>query len=121
MRGPRAAPLEISRREASDRGIVVLSVSGDLVLASREALGSAVEAEAAAGARRVVVDLGSATHVDMPAFALLVRLHERCEEKGVELVVAALPESFQHVSLSLRLPSYLRMTADVEAALAPGA
>lgn len=121
MRGPKEAPLEISRREAPASEVVVLSVSGDLVLASRAALVSAVEAEAADGARRVVVDLGSVSHVDMPAFAVLVRLHERCEERGVELVVAGLPESFQEVSEALRLPSYLRMTGDVEAALEPRA
>lgn len=121
MRGPRDAPLTISRREGPGTGVVVLGLRGDLVLGSCEALRSAVEKELADGADRVVVDLAEATHVDMPGFAVFVDLHERSRSTGAEIVVAGLPESFHPISDALRLSDALRMTDDVEAALDPTA
>lgn len=121
MRGARGAPLTISRRDGGETGVVVLRLGGDLVLGSCEALREAVEAELADGAARVIVDLAEATHVDMPGFALFVELNERCSETDVELVVAALPESFRGTSDALQLSEVVRMTDDVEAALDPTA
>lgn len=121
MRGARGAPLTISRRDGSATGVVVLRLVGDLVLGSCEALREAVEAELVDGTARVIVDLSEATHVDMVGFALFVELDERCLETDVELVVAALPESFRGSSEALRLSEAVRMTDDVEAALDPTA
>lgn len=120
MNDRREAPLEVERVGGPD-GVEVVRVGGDLVLTGRERLEEAVEAALAAEPRRVVVDLSRATHVDMPGFALLVRLDEACREAGSELVVAALPIRFRETSEALCLPDYLRMTDDVEAATGPGA
>lgn len=113
------APLTIERRDAD--GVAVLSASGDLILTACDRLRAAVEGALEEGAGRVVLDLSGATHVDMPGFALLVRLHEACREAGSELVVASLPLRFRETSDSLCLPDTLRMTDDVEAATGPGA
>ncbi|MDX1662061.1 MAG: STAS domain-containing protein [Gemmatimonadota bacterium] len=110
------AALSISRRSGPHPGGVVVAVEGDLIFGACDSLRDAVERELADGATRVVVDLAKATHVDMPAFALFVELHDRSRETDTEVVVAALPEPFRRVSDALRLPDYLRMTDDVEAA-----
>lgn len=121
MSSPTGAPLRIERRDAGTEGVVLLAVSGDLILTACDTLREAVEVALDEGPDRVVLDLARATHVDMSGFALLVHLHDASREADSELVVASLPLKFRETSDSLRLPDYLRMTDDVEAATGPGA
>lgn len=109
------SPLEVLSRP--EDGAVVVSVAGDLVLTSMAALEGAVAAALDAGTPRVVVDLGRATHVDTPGFALLVKLAGRCGEAGGGLSVARLPESFREVAHGLRLAEAFDFFDTVDAAL----
>lgn len=117
MSASRLDPLSVTRGQGPVPGVVVLAVEGDLVLTSRDVLRAAVESEVEAGAGRVILDLSGATHIDMPGFALLVRLQERCREGEAELIVAGLPTSFLEVFESLRLTTCLPLTEDVETAI----
>ena len=111
-------PLTLREARASDRALVI-AVTGDLVLTNAGELEAAVEAAFAGGRSRVVLDLGGISHVDTAGLALMVRLQERCEGAGGELVLAALPRSFDEMVDHLRLERRLRLAGSVEAALEP--
>lgn len=111
-------PLTLREARSSDHALVI-AVTGDLVLTNADDLEAAVESALAAGRSLVVLDLGGITHVDTPGLALMVRLQERCEAHGGELVVAALPRSFDEIADHLRLARRLRLAGSVESALEP--
>ena len=115
------APLHVTAREAGD-GVHVLTVAGDLVITSRDAVREEVERALAGGGRTVVIEASGLTHVDTPSFALLVQLAGRCREAGGELVIVALPPSFALLAEALHLEEAMAFADSVEAALErPGA
>lgn len=109
--------LDVRRSEAPE-GTAVYVLEGDVVLTNSDALEEAVEAAIDEGRPRVVLDAGAVAHVDMPGFARLVRLDERCQEAGGELVVAGLSRSFEQVVERLFLRRWLRFEDSVDAAIA---
>ena len=110
------APLEVGSRELAD-AVHVLSLAGDLVVTSRDALRYAVERALEAGGRTVVVDAERVTHVDTPSFALLVQLAGRCRERGGDLVVVGLPQTFASLAEALHLEEAMSFAGSLEAAL----
>jgi anti-sigma B factor antagonist len=60
----------------------VISVSGELDLASSPALEQELERVAASEASMVIVDLSELEFMDSTGLSVLVRAHQRSEEKG---------------------------------------
>ena len=63
----------------------VISVSGELDLASSPALEEELERVAQSGAQLVVVDLRNLEFMDSTGLSVLVRAHQRAEEDGRRL------------------------------------
>lgn len=63
----------------------VISVSGELDLASSPALEEELERVAQSGAQLVVVDLRNLEFMDSTGLSVLVRAHQRAEENGRRL------------------------------------
>jgi len=66
-------------------GAAVISVSGELDLASSPALEEELERVAQSEAQVVVVDLRNLEFMDSTGLSVLVRAHQRAEEKGRRL------------------------------------
>jgi high affinity sulfate transporter 1 len=74
------------------RDVVVAEISGPLFFADAAPFRQAVlELVAEHAPRAVVVDLGSATHMDMDGAEVLLKLHEELERKDVKVVLARVP------------------------------
>lgn len=105
-------------RAARRDGVVVLTLSGELVVTSREILRQSAESEIESGARGIVIAVGRLTHIDTSGLALLVGLAGRCAERGGRLAVAGLKREVQEMRQHLFLDEALLFTEDVEDAVA---
>ncbi|CAN5175871.1 hypothetical protein BH18GEM1_BH18GEM1_11220 [soil metagenome] len=112
-----ATPLTVERRPGRLGEPVVLEVSGELVVTTWDTLAEAVRELMEAGERRIILDLGSLSHIDTPGLALLYRLHERLTTADGTLAIVGLPERFADLIRHLRLHDLLRFRTSVEAAL----
>ena len=89
MDGHRIAYLS---EEELDDGTFVLSVAGELDVASAPEVRSALRAAQARGHPRIVVDLSGVPLVDSTGLSVLVVAHKRLRREGRELLVV-IPES----------------------------
>ena len=96
-------PLLVVERESRGDGIVLLSLTGELVVTSRETLREEAEDELVNGARHLDVAVDRLSHIDTTGLAMLVYLAGRCEERGGRMAVAGLKadvhEMRQHLFL----------------------
>lgn len=111
------APLVVDRDPRAN-GVVVLALSGELVVTSRDVLRESAESEIAGGARSIVVAVGGLTHIDTSGLALLVHLAARCAEKGGRLAVAGLKADSREMRQHLYLDEAIVFADDVEEAVA---
>lgn len=73
-----------------DRGIVEISVTGDLDLASSESLHEAVDrGRQHDGVEMLVIDLRNVTFIDSTGLRALWRAREQAQESSIELVLQA--------------------------------
>lgn len=114
MSGVEPVPLEVRRH--TEGPAIVVEAEGDLVVTSETALAEAVE-EALEEGNGVVVDASGLTHVDTAGLALFVHLRARCAEKGGDLVVAGLPDTFSDIADHLRLERGVPLAEDVGSAI----
>ncbi|HYO47217.1 MAG TPA: STAS domain-containing protein [Gemmatimonadota bacterium] len=105
-------------RNPRGKGLVVLALTGELVVTSRDALRESAEAEIADGARAIVVVVERLTHIDTSGLALLVHLAGRCAEKGGRLAVVGLKVESQEMRQHLFLDQAILFADDVEDAVA---
>lgn len=105
-------------RAAREDGIVVLVLSGELVVTSREQLRDAAESEIAGGARSLVIAVDRLAHIDTSGLAVLVRLAGKCAESGGRLAVVGLKSDFLEMRQHLYLDEALLFADDVEGAVA---
>jgi anti-sigma B factor antagonist len=109
--------LMVERAPCGD-GVVVLTLSGELVVTSREVLRQSAESEFESGARGIVVAVSQLTHIDTSGLALLVGLAVRCAERGGRLAVAGLKRDVQEMRQHLFLDEALLFSDNVEDAVA---
>jgi anti-anti-sigma factor len=111
-------PVLVIEREPRSDGIVVLVLSGELVVTSREALREKAEAELVNGARYLVVSVDRLSHIDTTGLAMLVWLAGRCEERGGRMAVVGLKRDVEEMRQHLFLDEAIRFAPDVERAIA---
>lgn len=75
--------------EAAPPGVALLALAGELDLTSATELRAALEAAAAEGAKRVVLDLEEVAFVDSSMLKELLRANAHMRETGSELVLVA--------------------------------
>jgi anti-anti-sigma factor len=109
--------LSIERLPRED-GVVVLSLSGELVVTNRESLRERTESELGDGSRKLVIAIGGLSHVDTSGLALLVQLATRCAERGGRLVVAGRVSGAEEMRQSLFLDEAIEFSDGVEDAVA---
>ena len=86
--------LEITQREAG--GIYLLSLRGRLVLGDESSgFRSAIENLLAAGATKLVVNLGGVNYVDSAGLGALIEAHRNTKAKGGHLKLSHLGPKFQ--------------------------
>ena len=78
-------------------GQVVLSVRGEIDLASAEEVRADLQRALQETGRRLVVDLRDVSFLDSTGLALLLRLNRQAHESGRELVVVKGPPHVQRV------------------------
>jgi anti-anti-sigma factor len=109
--------LSIERLPRED-GVVVLTLSGELVVTNRDSLRERTGAELEGGARKLVIAIGGLSHVDTSGLALLVQLATRCAERGGRLVVAGRVPGAEEMRQSLFLDEAIEFADGVEDAVA---
>ena len=82
-------------RNADDTAVI--SVSGELDLASSPALEEELERVAQSDAQVVVVDLRHLEFMDSTGLSVLVRAHQRAEEQGRRLAMVKGPQQVQRL------------------------
>ncbi|HET6617552.1 MAG TPA: STAS domain-containing protein [Gemmatimonadota bacterium] len=111
-------PMLVVEREYRSDGIVVLALSGELVVTSREALREEAESELVNGARHLVVAVDRLSHIDTTGLAMLVYLAGRCAERGGRMAVAGLKADVQEMRQHLFLDEAIRFADHVGDAVA---
>jgi anti-anti-sigma factor len=109
MKGPQ--PFGVSRTMRTD-GVVVLEVTGELTVLSRDRL-----EDADADAARVVILARGLTHIDTPGLATLVRIAGRCAERGGRLAVVGLDADIHDMRQHLFLDEAILFADDLEDAV----
>jgi anti-sigma B factor antagonist len=100
---------------------VVLSVIGDLDLATAPGLRQDVLALISEGRRHVVVDLGPTDFVDSVGIGMLVAVLKRLRVHGGELAIACPDARLQRLFSVVDLDRIVTIAASVEAAIGPDA
>ncbi len=86
------------RVEVHDDGqTCVLTLTGELDLASAEALEEELERAAAAGAERVILDLRELEFMDSTGLSVVVKAHQRAEKSGTTFALVKGPPQVQRL------------------------
>ncbi len=75
----------------------VISVSGELDLASSPALQEELDRAAASDAQILIIDLRELDFMDSTGLSVLVRAHQRIEEQGRQLAMVKGPQQVQRL------------------------
>jgi anti-sigma B factor antagonist len=108
--------MDLERRPAS--GSDVLSVRGDVDLASAPTLRRELRELLEQRGRRVVVDLSGVTYMDSSGIAVLIEGARWAQKAKGRLVLAALAEPVRMVVELAKLDLFFETAASVDAALA---
>ena len=86
------------RLEVQSQGrAIVLSVSGELDLASSPALQEELQRAAASDSDLLIIDLRELDFMDSTGLSVLVRAHQRAEEQGRQLAMVKGPQQVQRL------------------------
>lgn len=83
--GPERGPTGFSVRPERYDDVYLLTVSGELDLASHQALNDELERAETSEAKRILLDLSRVTFIDSTGICLLVQAHRRSAENGRRL------------------------------------
>ncbi|MBV9002507.1 MAG: STAS domain-containing protein, partial [Solirubrobacterales bacterium] len=75
----------------------IITVSGELDLASSPALQEELDRVAASETQRLIIDLRALDFMDSTGLSVLVRAHQRAEEQGRELAMVKGPQQVQRL------------------------
>ena len=85
--------LEVRRQGAA----TVISVSGELDLASSPALQEELDRAAGSDSQMLIIDLRELDFMDSTGLSVLVRAHQRIEEQGRQLAMVKGPQQVQRL------------------------
>ncbi len=85
--------LEVRRQGAA----TVISVSGELDLASSPALQEELDRAAGSDSQTLIIDLRELDFMDSTGLSVLVRAHQRTEEQGRQLAMVKGPQQVQRL------------------------
>ncbi|MBV9414072.1 MAG: STAS domain-containing protein [Solirubrobacterales bacterium] len=86
------------RLEVRSQGqATIITVSGELDLASSPALQEELDRVAASETQRLIIDLRALDFMDSTGLSVLVRAHQRAEEQGRELAMVKGPQQVQRL------------------------
>jgi len=110
--------LEIHRDDRPP--VVVLSVVGELDLASLDDLDSAIDTTLTGDVTHLVLDLAGLSFCDSTGLSLFIRAHRRMADLGGQLSLAAVQPAVLKVIKLTGLDAALRIYPDVTMAIADG-
>jgi anti-anti-sigma factor len=90
-------PAQLVVETSAQDDVTVLTLSGELDLASTPILERELAAVESAGAKRIVIDLAEVGFMDSSGLQALLRARERAAEEGVELALRRGPHQVQRV------------------------
>jgi anti-sigma B factor antagonist len=99
-------------------GLPLVSVSGELDLASVDELRTALATAAAASSSSVVVDVSDVSFIDSTALAALLRSNDELSSDGVQMVMACPPGPVRRLLTMTSLDDRLTLAPDRPGALA---
>jgi anti-anti-sigma factor len=99
-------------------GLALVSVSGELDLASVDELRTTLATAAAAGSSSVVVDVSDVSFIDSTALAALLRSNDELSSAGVQMVMACPPGPVRRLLTMTSLDDRLTLAPDRSGALA---
>lgn len=108
--------VELSVHE--EGGVAIVVVTGEVDATTAPALAAALDAQVAAGATRVVLDLAGTTLLDSTGLGVLVRANRRLRSAGGALALAGATRLVRRVLEVTGVERELPAHADVDAALA---
>jgi len=111
--------LEIDIRRESE--LTVVSLGGELDLASAPALQEAVGDGSIAGAKRVVLDLDRLAFIDSTGLRVILAVRELCIGRGQELAVTQGSPQVQRLLSITGVSSHLNVVPSSENGAPPGA
>jgi anti-sigma B factor antagonist len=94
---------------------IVISVEGELDLASAPQLEEAMARAERAGASQLVVDLGRLKFIDMAGVRVLIAAHRRAEEADRRLLLVDVPTQIWRVMALARVDDLLPLAGGPEA------
>jgi anti-sigma B factor antagonist len=100
-------PFRIDARREQDR--VVLSLRGELDLASAPLLQSEIESAEVADAAVVVLDLERLEFIDSTGLRIVLGAHQRAQERGQELALTRGPQQVQRLLSITGVGEHLRI------------
>ncbi len=111
-----AEQLHVDVTHASDR--VILTLTGELDMASAPMLQGAVEDAHLDAAELVVVDLKGLEFVDSTGLRVILALHKLCAERGQELAVTQGSQQVQRLLSVTGVADHLKIISSPDAPLA---
>lgn len=107
-----------TRTSTATAPFTVLSVAGELDMASAPRLRDAVDTVAATSGPQIVLDLHAVTFCDCRGLAAFAAAHTRCTARGGWLALASPPPQLVRIlsltGLMARMPVYPTLTATVD-------
>ena len=100
-----------------DDGIAILALAGELDLATRPRLDTALDAVLADGLRSVLIDLDALTFCDSSGLGALLRAHRVTTQVGASVVVAAARGPVARLLVLTNLAAAVRVEPEVQPAL----
>lgn len=106
------------RTGRSGDAVTVLSFTGDITSASREAVVGAYDALDKAGQRRVLLDFGKVSYLNSSGIALVIHVLMEAHRAGQQVAIVGLTPHFTKVFTMVGIAKYAGLYPDEAAALA---
>jgi anti-sigma B factor antagonist len=100
------------------RGVVVVTVDGQLIVANRHELKEKVLEAVEFGSRKILVDFTDTGYIDSSGLGALVSLAKKLREAGGEMRLAGLNEDLRTLFELTKLDTLFVITASADEALA---
>lgn len=109
--------MTISLSRSPDQ-VTVVTVEGQLIVANRQDLKTAIQEALEAGDRRFVIDFGPTAYIDSSGLGALVSINRKVREGGGELRLAGLNEDLRSLFELTKLDTLFVISPTVSEALA---
>ena len=100
-----------------EKGILVISVDGQLIVANRQELKQLVLKALEDGEKKFVIDFGSTGYIDSSGLGVLVSVSKKIREAGGDLRLSGLNEDLRMLFELTKLDTLFRITETREEAV----